>query len=627
MIRARSLVLVLATLGLIAGPPAAALASWEEMPRAFLVLRDGGPGGARAFVDLLAAAGGHASVVYPPRAVVAYADDAVLASPEIRASVAEARRGPIDAATLAGYGPETARAARAWTLALEMRDVEPAPLPPGFTPFPDAGPRPVPIGKSPLPPRITVSDNMPYGAEYYDTSEFQAGSTAVGVWLLEAAGSTYDWTQAEEDQTLAGVQASLDNWVAKGGAPTFQTYFLDIHTDVPVSGVPIENPQGMDNVWMDEVMDNAGWTGTDAFDKCFAYNNAIRDTFDTNWCYSIVIVDSDPSVNQGLFVGGGYAWAYYGGPWVYMSRYSTWAFNFTNYWGVVPMHEQGHIFMSTDEYDGIQQFGGYLNVLDNASTSVICIMNQNDSTTVCARTRRQLAWRDTDGNGVIEPLDVEPAAALTPLAPDPTTDPTPTWDGSANVVTLPNLNPLSNYNPPHDMTIVTIDAVEGRVDAGAWTPATPSDGAFDGYTEAFTWTSPPIGDGVHVVEARARTSVGVWTTAALATDTVTVAGVTSVAAPDDASSAFALHQAEPNPVRERALIRFSLPAVGHARLDVFGVDGRLVRTLVDGALPAGPAQAVWDGRDEAGRRVPAGVYVYRLDGSAASASGRLVVLR
>jgi hypothetical protein len=618
------LLLVLLSTSLIGST--SALASWEAMPHAFLVLRNDSPGNARAFVDLLEAAGGHASVVYPPRAIVAYADDAVLALPEIRAWVAEARRGEIDAATLAAYGPETQRAARAWTLALEMRDVEPSELPPGFTPFPDAGPRPVPVGKTPLPHRTAVSDNMPYGAEYYDTSEFLAGSTAVGVWLLEAAGSTYDWTQAEEDQMLAGIQASVDNWVSKGGAATFQTYILDIHTDVPVSGVPIENPQSWDGVWMDEVMNNEGWTGTSAWDKCIAYNNSIRDLFDTNWCYSIVVVDSDPTVNQGLFVGGGYAWAYFGGPWVYMSRYSTWAYNNTRYWGVVPMHEQGHIFFATDEYDGVQQSSGYLNVLDNI-TLPLCLMNQNDSTVVCPRTRRQLAWRDTDGNGVIEPLDVEPAAALTPYLPDPTTDTTPTWSGSANVRTLQNLNPYSAYNPPHDMTVVTIDAVECRVDAGAWTPATPTDGTFDEYVEPFTWTAPLLGNGAHVVEARAQTSVGIWTTLALASDTVTVAAGVGVEAPSVASAAFALHPVEPNPVTESARIRFSLPAAGHARLDLFGVDGTRVRTLVDAALPAGPGQAVWDGRDASGRRVPAGVYLFSLQGPAGSASGRLVVLR
>jgi hypothetical protein len=247
--------------------------------------------------------------------------------------------------------------------------------------------------------------------------------------------------------------------------------------------VPIEHPQSDEQIWINEVMDNAGWSGANAFEKCFAYNNSIRDDNNTNWCFSIFIVDSNPAVNQGLFLGGGYAWAYYGGPWIYMSRFSSWAYNASRYWAVVPMHETGHIFMATDEYDGYQQWQGYLDENDNPSTAVVCIENQNDSTRVCPETRRQLGWRDLDTDDIVDILDAEPVVTLNPSLPDPTSDPTPVWTGSAGVTTIPNLNPASYYYPPHDMTIARISTVECRVDAGAWSPAVANDGAFDGYLE------------------------------------------------------------------------------------------------------------------------------------------------
>jgi hypothetical protein len=620
-----SLVLLVAAL-LICGPWSVSRSgAWEGSPRTFVVLRPDAPGRIQDFVRVLSESGGHVSVVYPPRSAVVYATDAVLARDEVRAWTELASRGAVAPAALRDADEATQRAARAWTLSLEMGSA-PFGVPDGFVPTPDAGPRPVPLGKGPDPRRTAVSDNLPFGAEYYDTSEFLAGSSAVGVWLLEAAGATYDWTQAEEDQTLAGVQAGLDKWVEKGGPPAFLTFYLDIHTDVPVSGVPITSPQSWDGVWMDEVMNNEGWSGADAWDKCFAYNNAIRDTFDTNWCFSIVIVDSDPSVNQGLFSGGGYAWAYYGGPWVYMSRYSTWAFNFPNYYGVVPMHEVGHIFMDTDEYDGIAQFSGYLNVSDNPSTSVLCIMNQNDSTRVCNPTRRQLGWRDADGDSIIEPLDTEPGVTLTPLSPDPTMDATPTWNGSSTVTTLDNLNPNSNYGTPHDMTIATIDAVECRVDAGAWSPATAGDGAFDDYVEAFVWTSDPLTPGVHIVEARAHTNVGNWSTV-FAADTITVEAGVGVPESPATPARVALEAAEPNPMMDASTVRFALPASGPAQLVVIGPDGRRVRTLVDATLPAGAQQETWDGRDDSGRIVPSGVYFLRLTCGGGEASRKVLVAR
>jgi hypothetical protein len=588
-----------------------------------VILREADRGDLQAFLDALSAAGGHASVVYPPRALTVFADPAVLAAPELRTWIAESHSGELDERMVAAYGRETARAARAWNRSLQLRATT-VDTPQGFTPWPDAGLPPAMTRRSP-PSQTASSDNLPLGAEFYDTSEFLAGSSAVGVWLLEAAGATYDWTQAEEDLTLGGVQASLDNWVAKGGTGAFLTFFLDIHTGVPVSGVPIENPMTSDASFVNEALATEGWPGTDGFDRCWGFNNAIRDTFDTNWCFSIVIVDSDPTVNQGLFVGGGYAWGYYGGPWIYMSRYSTWAFNWQNYYGVVPMHEVGHIYYATDEYDGSQQFSGYLNAADNQFTSVVCIMNQNDSTRVCLPTKRQLAWRDADDDFIIEPLDTEPAASLEPLVPDPTADPTPTWNGSAGVTTIPNLNPITHYFPPHDITIVTIAAVECRVDGGAWSAAIPADGAFDDYTESFSWTAPPLANGSHIVEARSRTSVGNWTLA-FGSDTVTVAGATDVSGPQPAAR-FALLASEPNPLSTSARFRFVLPARAHSRITIHALDGSLVRVLGEGVFPSGANSVTWDGRDDAGKPVSSGVYAYRIESAGRSASRKLVVTR
>jgi len=45
---------------------------------------------------------------------------------------------------------------------------------------------------------------------------------------------------------------------------------------------------------------------------------------------------------------------------------------------------------------------------------------------------------------------------------------------------------------------------------------------------------------------------------------------------------------------------------------VYDVAGRRVRSLVDAAVVAGHHEVVWDGRDERGREVSSGVYLYRL---------------
>ncbi|HKQ57881.1 MAG TPA: M14 family zinc carboxypeptidase [Candidatus Eisenbacteria bacterium] len=88
----------------------------------------------------------------------------------------------------------------------------------------------------------------------------------------------------------------------------------------------------------------------------------------------------------------------------------------------------------------------------------------------------------------------------------------------------------------------------------------------------------------------------------------------------------ALAPPAPNPVRDAALFSFSLPASGEVRLELFDLMGRHVRTLAAASLPAGRYVRGWDGRDEAGRPTPAGVYLARLSGAAGTVSRRFVVL-
>lgn len=605
-------------------------APWNgDSPRTLVILNDAAPGGMKEFIRLLDYEGGHASVVLSPRAAVVIAEDEILARPSLSNWILEATRETIETERIVNRSEEVARAARVWNEFLAMRRA--APLETGHAHHPvdmppDAGPIPVKLPPAPRDITRDAPTHIPYGAQYYDTSAYMAGSTAVGVWLLEAAGPTYDWSQAEEDQTIAGVVAGLDDWVGFGSTMAFLTFVLDVHTDVPVSGVPIENPQSTEATWIGEALANAGYVGANAYERGFAYNNALRDAEETNWCYSIFIVDSDPNVNQGLFSGGGYAWAYYGGPWIYMSRYSTWAFNFQNYFEAVPMHESGHIYYATDEYDGVVQFNGYLNRDDNPNANVFCIMNQNLDTWLCGNSKRQIAWRDADSDGVMEPLDTEPTCSLNPSLPDPTSDPTPTWTGRADVTTIPNLNPGGPYFPQHAITVSTIVAVECRVDGGAWLPATATDGTFDAYGENYTFTSPPLAPGLHLVEARARNSVGI-STSVFASDTITITGVVDAGDLAQVSGRFGLQTLGSNPGRKGGSVSIELPEESWVRLDVVGVNGARVRTLLDGVQGRGRSEHVWNGANDQGELVPAGVYFYRLVRGSEEKTAKFTLLR
>ncbi len=70
---------------------------------------------------------------------------------------------------------------------------------------------------------------------------------------------------------------------------------------------------------------------------------------------------------------------------------------------------------------------------------------------------------------------------------------------------------------------------------------------------------------------------------------------------------------QPNPFNPSTTIRFELAKAGPARVRVYDLSGRLVRTLVDEARPAGAQAVAWDGLDGQGRPAASGVYLVRLE--------------
>jgi hypothetical protein len=83
----------------------------------------------------------------------------------------------------------------------------------------------------------------------------------------------------------------------------------------------------------------------------------------------------------------------------------------------------------------------------------------------------------------------------------------------------------------------------------------------------------------------------------------------------------------PNPSLGESRLGFSLPTAQEAHLAVFDVQGRLLRTLIDGTEPAGRQVAVWDGRGSDGHRFGSGVYFYRFRSKSGDAVRRVVLAR
>ncbi|MFH1501971.1 MAG: right-handed parallel beta-helix repeat-containing protein [Candidatus Eisenbacteria bacterium] len=84
----------------------------------------------------------------------------------------------------------------------------------------------------------------------------------------------------------------------------------------------------------------------------------------------------------------------------------------------------------------------------------------------------------------------------------------------------------------------------------------------------------------------------------------------------------------PNPFRHAVVVALELPdPAARATVEVFSLNGRLVRSLLSGSSEAGRRAVSWNGRDESGRQVASGVYFARLTTEYGSASSKLVLLR
>lgn len=92
---------------------------------------------------------------------------------------------------------------------------------------------------------------------------------------------------------------------------------------------------------------------------------------------------------------------------------------------------------------------------------------------------------------------------------------------------------------------------------------------------------------------------------------------------------FYLKQNSPNPFSDRTFIEFSVSASSRApvSIDVFDLQGRVVKRLAAGFLPPGPRRVAWDGRSESGDPLASGVYLYRLSQGPHRAYQKLILIQ
>ena len=83
----------------------------------------------------------------------------------------------------------------------------------------------------------------------------------------------------------------------------------------------------------------------------------------------------------------------------------------------------------------------------------------------------------------------------------------------------------------------------------------------------------------------------------------------------------------PNPFNNATAIRFEVPREGAVELVVYNLMGQRVAVLVAKELAAGAHRVTWDGRDESGRELASGMYLYRLRAGERKQTRKLLLLQ
>jgi hypothetical protein len=353
------------------------------------------------------------------------------------------------------------------------------------------------------PPALTLESTDGRGL-----SQYMAGRVAVQVILPESAGSTQNWSQDQINQIRSQIQSALDWWVAR--LPLANLSFSVRLRVVPTAYEPITYGLAGEGIWISDTLTSLGYTGSSYFDQAYAADQALRDELDADWATTIFVANSQGRAG-GAFADGYFAYAYINGPFMVVTS-DAGAYG-PNRMGPVVAHELAHIFGALDQYASAQvtctRTSGYLNTPTTNSQYNSCgtqlpsimieLLSSFSNGSVDPSALAQLGYRDSDGDGLIDPLDITLDLSLNSIS-TPAPGARPQISGQARDIPFP-----SPFQQP--VSLGWVSAVEYRVNGGAWLPTTALDGAFDGGDEPFAVTLP-LYDGQYLVEVRTRTNSG-----------------------------------------------------------------------------------------------------------------------
>ena len=331
------------------------------------------------------------------------------------------------------------------------------------------------------------SNLLPFGVNApNDGSEFMIGDVAVTVVLMESDGSIdpniENWSTSRIERVKSEIVDGLNWWEdtfdLQGSLHDLKFHIDFTYADNPVSTgyEPIAGSGGQASRWYEDFPESVGYESS--FRGVVQWNHDQRLRYGADWAFTVFVVDSFRD-NDGKFTDDRFAFAQLGGPYLVMTYDN-------NGWGIDRMgrvlaHEVGHIFRALDEYpeasfSHYNSISGYLGIQNtnafnghpNPSSRTDSIMAEAsrlnaawDQHISSTPSLEMLGWRDSDGNGIFDILDVP--LTLTGEGSFDTDAAVYRFSGSSSVQTFPIAGRFQN-----DITLNTVDRLQYRVDGGDW---------------------------------------------------------------------------------------------------------------------------------------------------------------
>jgi hypothetical protein len=337
----------------------------------------------------------------------------------------------------------------------------------------------------------------PYGAQWYDVSEYLLGKVYVKVFFLESneqSPNTENWTEQEKancrevlEKGLAEIRKRfVQEFEIKPGSGKLPPgvnleFIIDYETaevsvePIKLNGTGILFSEGDLKIWVNEVMSKKGFVrktpppGPQPIHPYppYQYNVAeyadhLRNTHGTDWATVIFFYDNSND-EDGLFAnkkGAGPPMGV-GGPGLHFSNNQGKPFSDRNIRGLI--HEFLHVWYAIDEHTINKHFredavSGYLageNLNYGKAKGYKSVMYYvQDWPEMSPYTKKQIGWTDSSGNHIPDILNVKPVVTISSSEKDSNMM---TFKGRAFSPPLPNRNPYSeggSIKPPYDLSVV-----------------------------------------------------------------------------------------------------------------------------------------------------------------------------